>query len=265
MNNIMPESMIPEPSTSLPSKSTLFQEIKNIIIKILIGCLIAAAALAVVTVLIGGLSDIMGKALMTLALVAIHAIAALGYISTNDVKNEEELSFFTNTFFVIIVLSFFTSVFGTWQIINGDLIIRMYGTYFILAFAALHGNMLHEATGKTTTIDRIVIVNYAVMVLVIAMILPIIFYGAETFESYYFRGLAALGIIDATLSILAVSLHRLYLNKHPQAPSMLFTQVPGSAAKQPANRRISPLIIIVGIYIIGQILASVFSGFYGHF
>lgn len=248
------------------------QYLKKLSIKIMIGSLIAAAGLAVVAVLLGELNDILVRALATLGIVALHALASLAYIgNTTDAaeeKQKDELSFFRNTVFTILVLSFFTAVFGVWEVITGEIVGKLYLTYGVLVFASLHGEMLAATTKKDTTIDKIVYSNYIFMAIVIGMLLPLIWFAPDVeFDDFYYRLLAAAGIIDATLTILAVILHKIYLQKHPKADSTMFTvsqpafDANGKPIKLEAkatvpSRRIHPLLWLLGIFIVGQILLS---------
>ena len=243
-----------------------FETLKKVFIRTLVVSLISAAAVAVITVLLGQLSDILWRSLMTLGLVAAHALASLFYIRTAEQsKDAEELTFFSNSVFILIILSFITSIFGTWQIINGELMGKLYLTYFVLLFAVLHGELLSKTTKLELYIDRIVAANYGFMLLVIGMLLPIIYLSQVTFDGLYYRGLAAAGIIDATLTILAVIFHKLYLQKHPLVLSQLFSVNSGQldANGQPIpvavgipKRHTNPLLLLLGIYIIGQMVVS---------
>lgn len=276
---VVPTATQAQPVVSTPPVITSpgsqrFKEIKNLVIKILIGCLVAAAALAVVAVLVGGLSDILWRAIVTLILVAGHAVAALTYISTSEhSEGKEELGFFSNAVFVVIILSFITSVLGTWNLLSSSIVWKLYGTYLVLLFAVLHGNMLHQSTGKTSTIDNIVKFNYLFMVIVVGMILPIIYFDTGSFDGLYYRFLSAFAIIDATLTIVAVALHRLYLNKHPKDASALFSTSPVQldangqqvVVQQAPKRHTNPLLILFAIYLIFQLLSAVAVGFMGGF
>ena len=243
-----------------------FETLKKLFIKVLIVSLISAAAVAVITVLVGQLSDILWRSLMTLGLVAAHALASLFYIRTAEQsKDGEELTFFSNSVFIIIILSFVTSIFGTWQIIDGELMGKLYLTYFVLLFAVLHGELLSKTSKLEPYIDRIVAANYGFMLLVIGLLLPIIYFSQITFSDIYYRGLAAAGIVDATLTILAVIFHKLYLQKHPKAESQLFSVNSGQldANGQPIpvavaipKRHTNPLLLLLGVYIIGQMVVS---------
>src|SRR4051812_22650256 len=120
-------------------------QLKKLAINVMIGSLIGAAAVAVIAVLVGQFNDTLGKALFTLLTVTLHALACLGFLdSRTKADKTEELNFFTNTIFVLIVLSFVTAVFGIWELFPAGLVGRLYGTYFVIAFASLHGDMLHK-------------------------------------------------------------------------------------------------------------------------
>lgn len=243
-------------------------QLKKLAINTMIGSLIASAGVAVIAVLVGEFNDIFGKALLTLLTVTLHALVCLGFLGGRDKTNDAvDLRVFTNILFILIVLSFITAVFGIWDLLSGSLVAKLYGTYTIAAFAALHGEMLHKTTGFDSKIKNIVYSNYAVMGLVIIMLLPILWATSGTdFPPFYYRLLAAAAIVDATLTILAVIFHRLYLQKHPELKSQLFTRitysVDASGNKVPhmvevPKRRIHPLLIILGLFLLLQFIAPI--------
>jgi hypothetical protein len=207
-----------------------FTSVKSVFFKTLIGCLIAAAGVAVVTVLVGKFNDVTGKALFTIAIIALHSLVSISFIENNEKQDTfESLAVFTNATFGIIVLSFITAILGLWHVIPGELVARLYGLYFVLIFAILHGEVLAKTMGKQANIDTTVRVNFFFMAIVVVMLLPVIFLTAEsTLSSLYYRGLAAAGIIDATLTLSAVILHTLYVQKHPKIVDPVFSiqQVP---------------------------------------
>jgi hypothetical protein len=210
------------------------QKAKSLFLKVLIGCLIAAAVLAVVTILIGQFNDITSKALLTIFLIAVHSLVSFAFIANNEKQDTfDSLEFFTNATFIIIVFSFITAILGTWGILSGDVVARLYGFYFVLLFAILHGEVLAKTTGKQASIDKVVYANYCFMVVVVLMLLPVIFLenSSEVLGSFYYRLLAAFGIIDATLTLIAVILHKLYVQKHPAVTDPVFNLVqPGQQA-----------------------------------
>src|SRR5882672_5020797 len=167
----------------------------------MLGCLIAAATLAVVTILIGHFNDLASKALWTIMLVALHCLISFGFIVNNE-KQETfyNLELFTNVTFILIILSFITSVLGVWSLLDGALVGRLYALYFVLLFATLHAEILAKTTHKQPSIDRVVAANYIFMCAVVVMLVPVIFIdnSFEVLGSFFFRMLSATGVVDAT-------------------------------------------------------------------
>jgi hypothetical protein len=254
------------------------QNLKNLFLKLLIGCLVVAAALAVVTVIIGHFNDIFAKALFTILLVALHCLISFGFIVNNEKEETfENLTFFTNVTFFIIVLSFITSILGVWTLLSGALVAKLYALYFVLLFATLHGETLSKTTGKQKNIDTTVSVNYFFMAIVVLMLLPVIFLNDNSsLPSIYYRSLAAAGIIDATLTLIAVILHKLYVQKHPTLTDNVFNlqQIPGQPGQNMQNAQIAAAApkhgmnifvkILLG-YVILQVIGSVFVMVLGAF
>lgn len=250
------------------------EQLKKLSVQVMVGSLIGAAVLAVIAVLAGSFNEVFAKSLFTLGLVMMHALASLAFIGQSSKNNVEDLKFFNNSVFVIIVLSFFTSIFGIWEIFPGSLVAKLYGTYGILLFASLHGEMIAKTTGKQSNIDKIVYSNYIFMGIVILLILPLIWISDFEFGGFYYRLLAAAGIVDATLTILAVILHKLYIQKHPEEQSTIFSVVttmdpngnpiPVQAEVQ-QKRRMNPLVMLLGIFLIGQLVLSALFAILGAF
>ena len=243
-------------------------QLKKLAINTMIGSLIGAAVVAVIAVLAGEFNDIFGKALFTLLIVTLHALVCLGFLDGRAKNSDlDSLKVFTNTIFVLIVFSFVTAIFGIWDLLPGSLIGKLYGTYFVVAFATLHGEMLHKTTGLDTRINNIVYGNYAAMGLVVVLLLPLLWASfSSDFPAFYYRLLAATAIVDATLTILAVILHKLYLQKHPQLQSELFNQVVYTVdangnrvpqITQAPKRRIHPFLVILGIFLLLQFVAPI--------
>lgn len=98
------------------------------------------------------------------------------------------------------------------------------------------------------------------MVAVVGMLLVVIFSGDPTLlPNFYYRLLAAIGIVDATLSISAIIMHKLYAQKHPVA-------VPNNAqtpAPQPKSFWKNPLVVILllflGMQLVGGLITLLMS------
>lgn len=196
-----------------------FAEFKKFFLFNMIGSLVIAALVAVVSILIGDFGEIAMKALLTLMMVIIHSLVALTFIWDDEKQNTfENLSFFIGTFFILIVISFVVSIFGVWDIISGKVLWNIYQLFFVIAFSALHGNFLSKAMNKENYIDMIVYTNYLFLLLVAIMLQPIIFIDNSTrvLGSIFFRILGASAIINGTLSIITIIFYKLYLHKHPE-------------------------------------------------
>lgn len=246
------------------------EKVKSLFLKTLIGCLIAAASLAVVTVLAGAFNDIAAKALFTILVIALHALVSFAFINNNEKQETfESLSIFTNVTFGLIVFSFFTAVFGIWGIFGGELVAKLYALYFVLLFATLHGEVLAKTLGMQSSIDNVVYANFMFMLVVVLMLLPVIFFTGDgtSLGPVYYRVLAAFGIIDATLTLIAVILHKLYIQKNPTVNDNVFNfpMMPGQPAgqnaqmpaEQPKKRGMNIFVTILILYIVLQFVGGI--------
>jgi len=233
-----------------------FAEFKKFFLFNLIGSLIISALVAVVTVLIGNFNEVTARVLFTLLMVVIHSLVCLAFIWDDERQNTfERLSFFANILFILIVLSFLTSIFGIWQIIPGELVWNLYQTYFVIGFASLHGDILSKALNKETYMDMVVYLNYLFMAIVVAMLQPIIYLANSTqvLGELYFRFLGAAGIIDGTLSILAIIFYKLYMNKHPKVENPLQSNVQEQVVQKQPRKGLSVWVWILIIFLFIQI------------
>jgi len=231
-----------------------FAEFKKFSLFNLIGSLIISALVAVVTVLIGDFNVISARVLFTLGMVIIHSLISLVFIWDNDRQNTfERLAFFINVLFLLIVISFITSIFGIWKIISGEIVWNLYQTYFILGFASLHGDILSKALKKENYMDMIIYINYLFMATVVLMLQPVIFIdnAPKILEEMFFRILGAIGIIDGTLSVLTIIFYKLYLSKHPEEQNKLAA---GMETKKKQKKGLSIWVWILIIYLLIQII-----------
>ena len=235
-----------------------FAEFKKFFLFNLIGSLIICALVAVVTVLIGEFTEVTWRVLFTLAMVVIHSLVSLAFIYNDEKQNTfETLSIFTNTLFLLVVVSFLTSIFGIWKIIDGSAVWHTYQTFFIILFAALHADILSKALHKEMYIDIIIGLNYVFMAMVVIMLLPIIYLTnpSEVLGEVYYRILGATAIIDGTLSILAIIFYRLFMNKNPKVENPLAPQVvTEQGVVKPQKKGLSIWVWVLIIYLVIQIL-----------
>jgi hypothetical protein len=231
-----------------------FAEFKKFFLFNLIGSLVVSALVAVFTVLFGEFNEVTGRVLLTLLMVIVHSLVSLIFIWDDKKQNTfERLSFFINVLFILIVVSFITSIFGIWKIIPSEMVGNLYQLYFVLGFASLHGDILSKALNKENYLNWIVYVNYLFMAIVVVMLQPVIFRSNPFVDlgEFYFRSLGAAGIVDGTLSILAIIFYKLYMHKHPKVENAL----QGSSQKGDVKKKkgLSIWVWILIIYLFFQI------------
>lgn len=229
---------------------------KRIFYQILIGCLLASAAIAVVAVLAGGFNHTLGRALATIAMVALHSLLSFGYISETEKQDKKDggrsTEFFSNTVFTLIVISFMTSIFAIWQVLDGSITLRLYASYGVLLFAILHADVLYRIRSFEKRIDSVVASNYFFMAIVVAMLFVIIFSGSPSdLGAFYYRVLAASAIIDATMTITAIIMHKMYLQKHPRLAAEA-----AHATAAPKNFWRNPLVVLLLIFLAAQVIGT---------
>lgn len=239
-----------------------FKEFKRYFLYSLLGSLVISAILAVITVLTGTFSEVTGRILFTLAMVVLHSLISLVFIWDNDRQRTfERLSFFINVLFTIIVVSFITSIFGIWEILDSEFVWKLYQSYMVVVFAALHGDILSKALNKEKYLDRIVYVNYVFMAIVVMMLLVILFTNdaEKALGEMFFRILGAALIIDGTLSVMAIIFYKIYMNKHPEVSNAL---AGGNPLEEKQKKGLSIWVWILIIYLLAQIiLPLLFLGF----
>lgn len=244
--------------------SSRSKKLKRFFLQTLLGSLIGAAVIAVIAVLVGSFNSTFARALGTIAMVALHALLSFGYISESDKRDKEgsqTSEIFGNSVFAIIVLSFITSVFAIWQIISGDLALQLYLFYGVVLFAILHGEVLYRLRGYENRIDTTVYANYVLMTLVVIMLTFLIFYPERSdLNPFFYRLLAALGIIDATATITAIIMHKMFLQKHPELAAKAAEDERSKSKNFWKNPLVVLLLIFLAFQFIGGILGLILGG-----
>lgn len=233
------------------------ESLKRVFFQILIGCLIGAAAIAVVAVLIGSFNDTLGRSLGTIAVVAMHALLGFSYITETEKRDKKDgsrsIELFSNTVFALIAISFITATFAIWGLLGREITLRLYMFYGVILFATLHADVLYRIRGFQKTIDNVVTANYVFMTAVVAMLTILIFTSdPSVLGDFYYRLLAAIGIIDATMTITAIIMHKLFLQKHPQ----LAAEDNEANTAHSKNFWRNPFVVLLMIYLLLQLMGG---------
>jgi len=214
-----------------------------------------SALVAIVAVIAGDFNDITEKIFFTLFIVVAHSLVILFFIWNDEKKGTfQELNFFVNALFILIVLSFFTSILGVWELIVEELLTKLYLTYAVVGLASLYYDVLSKALGKEKNLNYIVYASQSFILILVLMILPVIFIENAVFiiNEMYFRIMAAIGIIIVTLSILTAIFLKIYRHKHPEIEK----QTDGGR-----KMGLSILVWIFLIYLFFKVLSLVFMYF----
>jgi hypothetical protein len=197
-------------------------KLRSTLIKSMLYCLVIAAAVEVVTILIGKFSDTTGRALGTIFVALLHIGIVFGLVSMvtsskTDVS-PRSTEFTVNATILIAVLSFFTSVFTIWNLIGGDLPLRLYATYAVALFALVHIKTLIDVDVKYWRVKSYILVNYVFIAIVSLLILGAVYApsSSDLLSGFYGRMLAASAVVDVTLSVIVAVMYRLYLQQHPE-------------------------------------------------
>jgi len=249
---------VTEPPPSLDNS----EKYRRVFYQVLIACLLGSAAIAVIAVLLGGFSHTLGRALATIAMVALHSALSFGYISENDKQDKRDggrsIGLFSNTVFTLIVASFITSQFAIWQLLSGSLTLKLYMLFGVLLFATLHADVLYRIRRFERRIDAVIAINYVTMTIVVLMLALVIFVNDKSgLGAFYYRLLAAIAIIDATMSITAIIMHKMYLQKHPQlAAKIAKAEIETAKTK---NFWKNPFVILLIIFLAAQVIGSLIA------
>ena len=202
--------------------------LRNILVKGMLGCHVVAAIVAVVFILIGSFDEIAWKSIGTVFSAIIHLSILLGVISMTASKSDNPTVVLSgnvtiNTATTIAALSFFTSVFGIWDVMSGSIVAKLYVTYIVTLILVLHAKTLVDVAAFYKKVRPYVYGNLFVALLVAMMVIGLAWSGdMDLLSGFYGRLLAASAIVDVTLSIVTMVLFKLYLQKNPELQQSLF-------------------------------------------
>ena len=217
------DTAAPAPTAVETPQATYFgrpvAEMRGLLLKGVLGCLIAAASVAVIAILAGGMEDIAWRAIGTIFIAVVHIFLLFLVLPANrpGVSPSRSVNMVINALTVIVVASFFVSVANTWGMIDYSLAGKLYGTFIVSFFSLLHAKGLMDIEDINPSVRSVVKANYAFVTLVAALIIGLIYKEDNSLLSgFYGRRIAASLVVDVTLSIIVTVMHRLYLQKHPE-------------------------------------------------
>ena len=199
-----------------PASPELYQ-LRKYFVYVIVGGLIISALIAIIAVLIGNMSGLIGKSISTVFIIIFHSLLALAFISTTSTKQPNKGSAIViNTLFVLTILSLVTALVSTWEIVtDAAFIARQYGVYFAAFITSVIIYGLFQATeaDKSTVISRNTAIGSSLASFV--LLLPIL-YDLGTLPDFYYRVLTAVNIVVGVSIVITVIFHWYYISKHPE-------------------------------------------------
>lgn len=199
-----------------------FDKVRGILIKILLGTLIAASAVAVFVILAGTVSDIMGRVIWTFVSAIFYLLVLLGILRVvpyiGDGPKSRSSLFFVNSVLALVCASYLTSMLSIWGVISGDMPLKLHTAYLVVLLGVLYAKPLIDVEGRYQKIKPYIYANYvfiglACLLTVVAIVAP---EEWNLWDSLVGRSIAASVVVNVTLSMVITVLYHLYLQQNPQ-------------------------------------------------
>lgn len=199
-----------------------FEKVRNVLIKILLGTLIATSAVAVFVILMGSVTDIMWRVIWTFAAAIFYLLVLLGILQTvpnigNTPKARSGL-FLVNSTLALVCASYLTSMLSIWGVISDEMPWKLHLAYLVLLLGILYAKPLIDVEGVYAKIKPYIYANYAFIGLtclltVITIIAPD---DWKLWDGLMGRSIAATIVVNVTLSMVITVLYHLFLQQNPQ-------------------------------------------------
>lgn len=247
---------IPNKPERHPVSPQLYQ-LRKYFVYVLVGGLIISALVAIIAVLVGNMSDLIGKTIATVMIIIVHSLVALGFISITSTKQPSRgSSIVVDTLFGITVLSLITAMLGTWEVVtDAAFILHQYMVFFVAFLTSLVIYGLFQATenDKPTVISRNTAIGSSLVSF--GLLLPII-YEVGTLHELYYRILTAVNIVVGVSIVITVIFHWYYVSKHPELRAGGKAGEPMSVGKMIMRGTL----ILIGIWLLMAFLAGLYNG-----
>jgi hypothetical protein len=187
----------------------------------MIASLVLSALVGITAIIFNNWTDTTARIIGSLGLVLVHSFLSVAAVR-DEKSSANQLKYFSEILFWLIVSSLLTSLLATWQLLEAGLTSQLYLFYFVVGSSVLQGNLLYLLTNKGKVLSRLVWASLYSIAAVVAMLFPVIFFSTQdTVSDFYYRILGSLAIIDFTLTVIAVILYKLHLQKHPKESNVL--------------------------------------------
>lgn len=228
---------VPEPYVETPNEPAKMSSLVRAAIWVAIGALIAAAIVCVVWVLIGTQNGIVGRAFLTILLLA--AFAGVAILDAHLAPRRP--SWFALTSMVVWVVTLLLGAVMIWMPerfgfgFGFDRFVRFLLIVLILQLGVLHLRLymkayLRHVTGFTTAVTIVTLALVAL--LAVMLVFPLVLSEYIDFSELYWRFVVAITILAAVGTALLPLTNALFAPKKPRPQPQPFV-APGTYAPQP--------------------------------
>lgn len=252
------------------------EKTRSILIKILLGTLIATSVVAVGVILIGSASDLMWRVIWTFIAGVIYVGILLAILSTVQhsagTKSRSTL-FIINSLLALTCASYLTSMLSVWTVIDGDLPWRIHLAFIVMLGGILYAKPLIDVEEKNVKLKPYIYANYGFIALTCALFAVAIISPPEwrLWDGFVGRLIAASVVINVTLSMVITVMHYLYLQQHPDKARPIPARdsstgqplAPTAQASKPMSPWIIVLIVIAAVLLLPSLLFGVLGLVFG--
>ena len=204
------EAIVTEPSR--------IGKLKLAFLYVLIGGLVTAALVAIISLLIGEFNSGIQKSLSTIFVFFSHSLLILALLWA-DRDNEVGRSVLPTTIFALTLANMITTTLATWEIISSETAWRALGLYFLVIGAVFVITGLLKLRIKHQTTQAGLFVTILTVSALIVALSPWVLDIVPEFNSLYFRIVAALSILTTTVFIITVILRGIALARNTELKS----------------------------------------------
>lgn len=191
-----------------------YTKLKLAFLYVLIGGLVISALISVSAILIGEFNAVIQKALLTTFVLVTHSLLALAIVSA-DSRNILGKSIIATTIMAAVIANMFTTTFGIWQIWGDGASVNAFhlymlaiGTAFVVA-GVLKLHLAHQVTRILTNVSAGLVGFFSLLVV------PwIVIDDTAALDAFYFRAIAAAGILTATALVVTAIVNRIAAGQH---------------------------------------------------
>ncbi len=177
---------------------------------IVIAGLVISALISVVAVLVGEFNEFVAKSLATTFLCVGHALLFLLLTTKPAAKQKTSDAIIVNTMLGIAVISFIVSILGTWQLVDGMTVYRVYVVLFYTFTLCVLAKALLSVDTTDTVVRPLAYTSLGFGSALYLLLIPTVFLDSTfNLPELYYRLLSAVAILLGTCSVLTAVFQKL--------------------------------------------------------